>query len=138
MAKPRTNEAFVRQLMNFSESGALMQAFVMTALEKYADQCKDQEPAAFDSSWLNGAAWVATAKELRQRLDDFYASTTTPRDLTGDEMAELQVMRRAFGRTWKEELRKRWEAADAGPTLQALRNTHGPQWLARFKLPEAV
>jgi hypothetical protein len=38
-------------------------------------------------------------------------------------------------RYWKEDLRDEWMGATAVPLLHHLRNTHGPYWLRRFKLP---
>jgi len=39
------------------------------------------------------------------------------------------------GPHWRERLRSQWGHASAPPILHALRNTHGPTWLGRFKLP---
>lgn len=69
--KLRTNEDFVRDLMNYSQHGAMMQMFVMTALEKYAQQVRDAGPKIFDSDFLSGEAWHGTAQELLRRLDEF-------------------------------------------------------------------
>lgn len=70
--KLETNEDFVRDLMAFSEHGALMQIFVMTAIEKYAQQALEAGAERFDSAMLNGKAWVGTAAEALKRLESFY------------------------------------------------------------------
>ena len=70
--KKLTNVQFVKRQMEFSQHGALMQAFVITALEKYAAQCIEAGPATFDSGLLSGEAWVGCAKELQQALQVNY------------------------------------------------------------------
>ncbi len=68
----KTNTQFVTELMEFSKTGALMQAFVITAIEKYAEQCIKAGPATFDSPLMSGEAWHATAKEAQERLQENY------------------------------------------------------------------
>lgn len=56
--------------------------------------------------------------------------------LTDHQLRALQVFADRHGRRWKEQLRQAWmNAAPIGPTLHQLRNTHGPSWLDRFRLP---
>jgi hypothetical protein len=56
--------------------------------------------------------------------------------LDPDTLAALRTYAAHRGRTWKAALLRAWEASNAGvPELQRLRNTHGPAWLARFRLP---
>ena len=57
--------------------------------------------------------------------------------LTDDEMAAITEFAQVHGRTWKAKLRDLWMRAAAPATLHRLRNTHGPAWLATFKLPES-
>lgn len=57
--------------------------------------------------------------------------------LTRDELTALESFAERHGRQWKAQLRRRWEAASASPTLHRLRNTHGPAWLKSFKLSGA-
>jgi len=71
--KPRNhpnedNAAFVARLMSFSDHGALMQAFVLEALRRYADQCVKAGPDVFESPLLSGKAWHGCAKELQAEL----------------------------------------------------------------------
>ncbi len=57
-----------------------------------------------------------------------------------EQILTLQAWARSNGRTWKQALRAAWESGNyqgfaAYPYLQQVRNTFGPSWLARFKLP---
>jgi hypothetical protein len=61
--------------------------------------------------------------------------------LTQQQIWALQQFARVHGRTWKSALRARWERGnwlsdEYASDLQTLRNTHGPSWLARFRMPE--
>jgi hypothetical protein len=56
--------------------------------------------------------------------------------LTPAQVAALQDFARAHGRRWKSALRDLWMRSAASPVLHQLRNTHGPSWLASFRLPE--
>ena len=71
--KIRTNLDLVSDIMNYSPVGALSQAFVMEAIKRYADQCAAAHPTTFDSAMLNGAAWVACAKDIQRRFEEFYS-----------------------------------------------------------------
>lgn len=73
--KQKTNTAWLRDLMEFSDSGALMQAFVLTAIEKYAAQCIDAGPERFESGMFSGAVWVRTATEAQRRLNEHLGRT---------------------------------------------------------------
>lgn len=55
--------------------------------------------------------------------------------LTTVQLECLQDFARANGRQWKAALRDCWMRSTASPTLHQLRNTHGPSWLATFRLP---
>lgn len=68
MPKHKTNTQVVRGLMEFAKSGPLMQAFVIEALRRYADQCAAADPAVFDSPLMSGRAWHACAVEAQQTL----------------------------------------------------------------------
>jgi len=59
----------------------------------------------------------------------------TPPPLTPDQLRALQDFARRHGPRWKAHLRELWMRATACPTLHQLRNTHGPSWLDRFRLP---
>ena len=75
---------------------------------------------------------------------------TNYRPLTAQELEALQTFAKEQGRTWKSKLSdtywynaRIWEewngmecSKDKGYLLHSLRNTHGPSWLADFKLPK--
>lgn len=54
--------------------------------------------------------------------------------LTSEEHEALHAFAQQHGRTWKSQLLRLWEKAAAPPILHALRNTHGPSWLVRYRL----
>lgn len=67
--QPETNVQLIERLMNFSRHGALMQAFVLEALGRYAKACAAADPREFDTPLLNGAAWHGCAVEASEALD---------------------------------------------------------------------
>ena len=68
MRKPPTNVEFVTELMEFSAHGALIQAFVMQALEQYAKRVAAMTPEALDTPMVSGHAWHGCAVEVRDKL----------------------------------------------------------------------
>lgn len=64
----KSNTEFLVDLMDFAKAGPLMQAFVLEAVAKYAEQCAKADPAVFDSPMLNGAAWHRCAVEAKAAL----------------------------------------------------------------------
>lgn len=58
--------------------------------------------------------------------------------LTTDQLTALQDYASKHGRTWKASLREDWYHARLMGPVHALRNSHGPTWLAGFKLPPAM
>ncbi|MCY1207047.1 hypothetical protein D3C87_358670 [compost metagenome] len=65
---PSTNVEFVTELMEFSAHGALIQAFVMQALEQYARRVAETDPQALDTPMVSGRAWHGCAVEVRDKL----------------------------------------------------------------------
>lgn len=60
--------------------------------------------------------------------------------LSPEEVKALQDYAARHGRPWKRILNHVWmgEAPyDDDPILRRLRNTHGPTWLNRYRLPKA-
>lgn len=60
-------------------------------------------------------------------------------DLTQDEIAALLAYAAKHGRTWKATLRRAWMGGppyDDTGILRRLRNTRGPSWLDRYRLPQ--
>ena len=73
--KRKTNTEFVAQLMDFAQTGSLMQAFVMTALEKYSAQILDAEQDDWAANgFISFEAWQASAREVRDSLDTHFKS----------------------------------------------------------------
>lgn len=70
--KQRTNVQFIRHLMEYSRHGALMQAFVLEAIERYATLCTQADAKTFDTSLLSGAAWHGCAVEVAEGLRQHY------------------------------------------------------------------
>lgn len=68
MSRPATNVEFVTELMEFSAHGALIQAFVMQALEQYAKRVAAMTPEALDMPMVSGQAWHGCAVEVRDKL----------------------------------------------------------------------
>jgi hypothetical protein len=58
----------------------------------------------------------------------------TRMDLTPDQCTAVSQFAQTHGRSWKRALRQQWERASASPILHGLRNSHGPAWLARYRL----
>jgi hypothetical protein len=57
-------------------------------------------------------------------------------DLTADQWIVLRRFAGENGRRWKAALLTAWMNGGTSGELQRLRNTHGPSWLARFRLPK--
>lgn len=63
------------------------------------------------------------------------------RPLTVEELEALRTYASMHGRTWKSKLSSWWQSSpvvssEPARLVYCLRNTHGPSWLDKFKLPE--
>jgi hypothetical protein len=58
------------------------------------------------------------------------------RELTPEQLTALQAYAASHGRTWKAQLNYEWQSGTAHGPLQQIRNSFGPSWLIRFKLPK--
>ncbi|CAN7595258.1 hypothetical protein [Variovorax paradoxus] len=67
-APPLTNAEFVTDLMQFSAHGALIQAFVLQALDAYSQRVAATTPEALDTPFVSGHAWHGCALEVRRKL----------------------------------------------------------------------
>jgi len=75
-----TNDKLIKGIMNYSKYGALSPMMVMQALNYYVDMIiedeaqilkKDAEDTANGkNSIINMQAWIAVAKEIREKLDN--------------------------------------------------------------------
>ncbi len=63
-----SNVEFVTELMEFSAHGALIQAFVLQALQQYAQRVAALDPQALDTPMVSGHAWHGCALEVRDKL----------------------------------------------------------------------
>lgn len=75
----KTNIQFITNLMDFSQCGALMQAFILEGLSNYAKRVQAAPVETFDSPMLNGYAWKACADEYLKKLDTHF-SNNNPSD----------------------------------------------------------
>lgn len=67
-AKHKTNIQLVTDLMTRSQQGALMQAFIIEAIRRYADQTK-LSPAWSNEGFISEASWRACADEAIEAID---------------------------------------------------------------------
>ena len=58
------------------------------------------------------------------------------RSLTIEQLEALRAYADTHGRTWKAQLNYEWMSGTASGALQQIRNSFGPTWLIRFKLPK--
>jgi len=69
----QTNEEFVLKLMRFSKRGALMQLFVIQAIDAYATEvifaAEQGAPQAWPHSIMSWEAWVDVAKEVKREIE---------------------------------------------------------------------
>ncbi|MBS75190.1 MAG: hypothetical protein CMO32_05440 [Variovorax sp.] len=67
-----TNVEFVVDLMEHSQHGALIQAFVLQAIQVYASSVAKKSPAELDTPLVAGAAWHGCAMELCSKLNGYW------------------------------------------------------------------
>lgn len=72
--KTLTNDAFMKELMNFGPTGALQQVFILQAITKYAEQVAQATLEELESPFVNPAAWQATAKHILKRYSENYGT----------------------------------------------------------------
>ena len=69
MPTHETNTEFLERVMNFCPHGALIQAFVLEALNRYAAQVADPDVHVPDTPLLSGQAWKLTALWMQGQLE---------------------------------------------------------------------
>lgn len=75
-----TNVEVVTELMEFSQYGALAQAFGMAALAKHsravadADSADSATLASMEGGPVSPAAWQGVAREIAEKLDKHFAA----------------------------------------------------------------
>ena len=67
--KRKTNIQVVNDLMTHSKQGVLMQAFIIEAIAKYAEQTK-VSPAWANEGFISEAAWRACADEAMEAINN--------------------------------------------------------------------
>lgn len=72
-AREQTVNEFVVDALSFSNYGPLAPLFIMECLTKWSAKVAAEKPETFDSPFLCGASWVGVARELKEKLDAFYA-----------------------------------------------------------------
>lgn len=72
MAKRKTNIECIRDIMNYSAHGALIQAFVMQALTEYSNQVMAAKIEDLDTGLISGAAWQGCAREVRDAIEKHF------------------------------------------------------------------
>lgn len=70
MKRNQTNVAFVRDLMEHSNHGALAQLFVLDALVKWSKLIASKSPEELDTPFLSGHAWKSVAQEIQTKLNE--------------------------------------------------------------------
>lgn len=71
--KPMDNVEFVTWLMNYSSYGALVQAFIIESISRYANEVAENEKELRESMKnhiINPDAWVGIGKELSKKILD--------------------------------------------------------------------
>jgi hypothetical protein len=69
-------------------------------------------------------------------------NTEMTQELTADQLVAVTTYAAEHGRNWKSALREAWMTGiyddfQGSNFLQQIRNTFGPTWLIRFRLPKA-
>lgn len=67
----QTNVEFVTEIMEFSKYGALVQIFVLQAIEKFANEVANAPPEIFAKTdhFISTKAWQGVAREIVQKID---------------------------------------------------------------------
>jgi hypothetical protein len=68
-SKHITNVELINKLMTHSQQGVLMQAFIIEAIAKYAEQTKVSPPWS-NQSFISEAAWRACADEAMEAINN--------------------------------------------------------------------
>ena len=68
--KHKTNVQLINDLMTHSQQGVLMQAFIIEAIAKYAEQTKVSPPWSTDNTFISEAAWRACADEAMEAINN--------------------------------------------------------------------
>ena len=67
----RTNIQFVNDMMNYSNYGALKQAFILEAIREYANKHVLNEDA-WDNGFVDATTWKGIAEEICEEYIEHY------------------------------------------------------------------
>lgn len=76
MSKKLTNTQFVKQLMDFSSKGVMMQLVVLEALRQYPTHIlenREEFTKSMKGGFISPEAWIATCEELQRDLNEHFA-----------------------------------------------------------------
>ena len=65
-----TNVELINKLMTHSQRGVLMQAFIIEAIAKYAEQTKVSPPWSKDNTFISEESWRACADEAMEAINN--------------------------------------------------------------------
>lgn len=71
--KRMTNEEFVSHIMNYSNSGSLVQSFVIEALRFYSEAVISKGEPKDDGSFINPVVWYNIGKEVNDKINLKYS-----------------------------------------------------------------
>lgn len=69
-SKHKTNVQLINDLMSHSQQGVLMQAFIIEAIAKYAEQTKVSPPWSKDNTFISEESWRACADEAVEAINN--------------------------------------------------------------------
>jgi hypothetical protein len=69
-SKHKTNVQLINDLMSHSQQGVLMQAFIIEAIAKYAEQTKVSPPWSKDNTFISEESWRACADEAMEAINN--------------------------------------------------------------------
>ncbi len=76
VTKRKTNTQFVRDMMEYSDFGALAQVFILDAIYKFSESIAHETPKAMEramkGSFVSAEAWHGVAKEIHRKLNERY------------------------------------------------------------------
>lgn len=65
-----TNVEFVTELMEFANSGPIIQAFVLEALRLYAESVVQNQEQIPDNGFISRRLWVGCAEEVLAKIEE--------------------------------------------------------------------
>lgn len=65
-----TNVEFVTELMEFANSGPIIQAFVLEALHLYAESVVQNQEQIPDNGFISRRLWVGCAEEVLAKIEE--------------------------------------------------------------------